>query len=145
MIALLIAIIMGSIMAYRRENCIKPNEYEKDPMLRVLFTNGKPIGQSFSRFQPEKRMVRVRSYQEAYEIFLSMCTDKKKIITVVPEATHICYLYPLCNKDGYLCFTDKVESDTYEVAVVWVISDSIGKMGVREVHFVETIKNNPHK
>ncbi|NDV64484.1 hypothetical protein [Bacteroides sp. 224] len=140
MIALLIALITGSILAYRRESRIKPCEYENDPVLRVLFPKGKPIGQAFSRFQPDKRMVRVDSYQEAYEISLSMCVDNKQVVPALPEFPHTCYLYPLCGKDGYLCFTDKAELNTYEVAVIWVMSDSISKLGIREIRFVEMRK-----
>lgn len=111
---------------------------ENDPVLQVLFPEGKAIGQSFNRFQPDKRIVRVESYEEAYGFFLRMHNDG--MITAVLDAENACYLFPLTGKDGYLCFTNNVQPGHFEVAVLWVISDSINRMGVRSVHFVETIK-----
>lgn len=137
MIALFAAIISAMILSLNRKRTAPEEKHSDNPVCQVLFPKGKPIGQSFSRLQADKRMVRVDSYGEAYEIFLSMC-DEEKVVTM-SDSGSTNHLYSL-GKDNYLCFTDKVQPDNYEVAILWVMSDSINKAGVRNVHFVETIK-----
>lgn len=107
------------------------------PLMRNLFPDGKPIGQPFSRFHTDIRIMRVGSYGEAYDWFASVCD---RDITLYTDTLSQYRYYRLRYEDGFLIFTDKVNPDTHEVAVLLVFSDSVINKGISEIRFVETIK-----
>jgi hypothetical protein len=106
----------------------------------VLFPCGKAIGQAYSRTQTGIRMVKVDSYSEAYGFFLSLCdTNAIRTLAGSPYKKYVC---PLPDLKGSLLFTDSVPARTHETAVLHVACDSVNRRGIREIHFVETVKPN---
>lgn len=103
-----------------------------------LFPGGKAIGQPLTSRQPYIRMLRVDSYQEAYDFFRHICLVEDKV-KIRQHNGHPYYFYSLPN-DGYFVFTDDVVKNRNEVAVLWIKVPSLIKQGIREIHFVETIK-----
>lgn len=101
-----------------------------------LFPGGRPVGQPFSRFHPNIRMLRVDSYAEAYDWFVYSCDN----ITLCTDTLSPYRYYRSSYKDGFLIFTDKINPNTHEVAVLLIFSDSLLNKGISEIHFVETIK-----
>lgn len=103
-----------------------------------LFPKGKIIGQPFTSRQPCIRMLRVDSYREACDFFKGICAGEGKV-KIRQHNGHPYYFYSLPD-DGYFVFTDDVKENRNEVAILWIKVPSLIKQGIREIHFVETIK-----
>lgn len=84
-----------------------------------LFPSGRPVGQPYSSRHRDVRMVRVSSVQEA-DSFYSAMRDS----------------YPECRAD----YTHKVPDGTYEVGIIYIKDSAVIARGIREIHFVETVK-----
>jgi hypothetical protein len=110
----------------------------EDGTVGALFPGGRATGQAYSRVQTDIRMVRVDSYGEAYGFFLSLCdTNAIRTLDGIPFRKYVC---PLPDLNGTLLFTDSVPAKTHETAILYIACDSINRCGIREVHFVETVK-----
>jgi hypothetical protein len=134
------AVIIVALIFEARKSDNQPVVQEINPVLNALFPAGKPVGQSYSRNKPDIRMMRVDSYGEACDFFCSLCQGQE--IRCHNQPPHIYYTCPLAGLDGYILFSNKVKSNTHEAAVLWIVSDSINKRGMSEVHFVETVKTS---
>lgn len=110
-----------------------------DSLRHVLFPDGRIIGQPLSRLHTDIRMVRVESAQEGYGIFRQLCiTEHTGTIQHQGHTYEYCYL-PECY-GGYLIFTCKVRPGRHEVGIIYIRSPILNILGIKEIHFVETIK-----
>lgn len=89
--------------------------------LGEVFPDGKPVGQPFSQGCLDIRMVKVTSVQEADSFYAAMRTH-----------------YSECE----VTYTHDVPADTYEVGVIYFRDSVTIQRGVKEIHFVETMKLN---
>jgi len=112
------AFIVSAILALA--SCSTAGPYELTP--GELFPHGKPVGQPRSSRQPEIRMVRVSSVQEA-ERFRTALVAK----------------YPGCK----IRCARRLPPGSREAGVIRIDDETINARGIAEIHFVETIK--PHK
>lgn len=94
---------------------IKP--YRLEP--GELFPDGRPLGQSYTHKQPEIRMVRVSSVHEADSFCMAL-----------PEK------YPGCR----IYYTHDTPAGTYEVGIIRIMDSAVIAKGIKEIHFVETVK-----
>lgn len=117
------------------------NGLSEKQLTGYLFPQGKAIGQPFTSKQPYIRMVRVSSYRDAYDFFKGICRLPGKL--KVRKDKRYTYYFYLLPDDGYLVFTDKVACGRNEVAILWIKVPFLINQGIREVHFVETIKIKP--
>lgn len=97
--------------------CTEVKPYKPEP--GELFPDGKPVGQSRSVRQQDIRMVRVHSVHEADSFYKAM---KEK--------------YPDCRAD----YSHAVPENTYEVGIIRFGDSAVVAKGIREIHFVETVK-----
>lgn len=97
--------------------CSEVIPYKLEP--GELFPDDKPVGQPRSARQQDIRMVRVCSVHEADSFYKTM--NKK---------------HPHCNAD----YTHAVPEDTYEVGIIRFRDSAVVAKGIREIHFVETVK-----
>lgn len=84
-------------------------------------------------------MVRVYSKEEGLSFFRKICTGGMESYGKDKKGTHLLG-YSTDITDGYLIFTTDVPVGTYEVGIIKVCSPSLIARGIREIHFVETIK-----
>lgn len=84
-----------------------------------LFPDGKPLGQPYTHKQPEIRMVRVSSVHEADGFYMTL-RDK----------------HPECE----ISYTHDTPAGTYEVAIICIMDSAVIAQGIKEIHFVETVK-----
>lgn len=114
------------------------NGLSEKQLTGYLFPQGKAIGQPFTSKQSYIRMVRVSSYSEAYDFFkdISQLPGELK----VRKDKRYTYYFYLLPDNGYLIFTDKVVGSRNEVAILRIEVPFLIKRGIREIHFVETIK-----
>lgn len=117
---------------------LRQNGLSEKQLTGYLFPQGKAIGQPFTSKQPYIRMVRVSSYRDAYDFFKGICQLPGKL--KVRKDKRYSYYFYLLPDGGYLVFTDKVVCDRNEVAILWIKVPFLIKQGIREIHFVETIK-----
>lgn len=94
---------------------IKP--YRLEP--GELFPDGRPLGQPYTHKQPEIRMVRVSSVNEADSFCMAL-----------PEK------YPGCR----IYYTHDTPAGTYEVGIIRIMDSAVITKGIKEIHFVETVK-----
>lgn len=114
---------------------------KKDSVISVLFPDGKAIGQPYTHNRTDIRMIRVFNDDEAYGIFRRLCG--KEYIFPVSDGKHRYHACQLVQPyTGYLLYSFYVKPDTYEVGIIYVHSPELRKLGIREVHFVKTIKIN---
>lgn len=85
-----------------------------------LFPDGKPVGQPYTSKQTDIRMVRVSSVHEADSFFAALHRND--------------------TTGGKMIYTHEVPEGTYEAGIIRIQDSGINAKGVREVHFVETIK-----
>lgn len=111
---------------------------QQEILLNSFFPAGKAIGQPFTSKQPCIRMVRVNSYQEAYDFFQSVCLFPDHLKRTQYKGNNY-YRYFLPDSTC-LIFTDKVIAGRNEVAILWIGIPDLNKKGIREIHFVQTIK-----
>lgn len=104
----------------------------------LYFANERAIGQSYSRFQPEIRMVRVDSAREAYLYFLALNTDKKIKLVYCKGWKYYCVMQG--SGQGNIIFTRRVKPNRNETAVLYITDPSLNDYGIREIHFVQSIK-----
>lgn len=97
--------------------CSEVSPYKLEP--GELFPDGKPVGQSRSAREQGIRMVRVYSVHEADSFYKAM--NEK---------------HPHCNAD----YTHAVPENTYEVGIIRFRDSAVVAKGIREIHFVETVK-----
>lgn len=97
--------------------CAEVSPYRLEP--GELFPDGKPVGQSRSVRQQDIRMVRVQSVREADDFYRAMKVR-----------------YPDCCAD----YTHIVPENTYEVGIIRFWDSVVVTEGIREIHFVETVK-----
>ena len=97
--------------------CSEVRPYRPEP--GELFPDGKPLGQPYSAAHREIRMVRVSSVEEA-DSFYRALQDK----------------YPECGT----VYTYDVPDATYEVGIIRIMDSAVVARGIREIHFVETVK-----
>lgn len=90
--------------------CLEPGE---------LFPDGKPLGQPYTYKQPEIRMVRVSSVHEADSFCLALPNQ-----------------YPGCR----IYYTHDTPVNTYEVGIIYIMDPMLNARGIKEIHFVETVK-----
>lgn len=117
------------------------NSLSEKQLTDYFFPHGKAIGQPFTSKQPYIRMVRVNSYDEAYDFFKAICRLPEEL--KVRQNKGYTYYYFCLPDKGCLIFTDKVVSGRNEVAILWIKVPFLIKQGIREVHFVQTIKIKP--
>jgi hypothetical protein len=139
----LVAAVLSALTLYivKTENRKLPAKYDS-PIMQAFFPQGKPIGQPLSRLHTDIRMVRVDSYREAYDFFLSACGSEAHVF----RFEQLPYLYCKCtlrDMDDILIFTDRATPNTYETAILYILSDSIKRNGIGEIRFVETVKKQP--
>lgn len=106
-----------------------------------LFPGNKPVGQPYTSKQTHIRMVRVSSVQEADSFFVALCRNRQydHIITGRYNGMDMHY-YRNDSTDGEMIYTHDVPPKTYEVGIIYIWDTVINGKGIREVHFVETIK-----
>lgn len=134
-----ITYICATVMCLCTITVRSQTEFQKEKLLTCFFENGRPIGQPFTSKQPCIRMVRVNSYKDAYEFFNQLCLPPG-ILDIYRNEEYIFYRYSFQGDGGSLLFTNKVVPKRNEVAILWIKVPSIIKQGIREIHFVETIK-----
>lgn len=134
-----ITYICATVMCLCTITVRSQTEFQKEKLLTCFFENGRPIGQPFTSKQPYIRMVRVNSYKDAYDFFNQLCLPPG-ILDIYRDEEYIFYRYSFQGDGGSLLFTNKVVPKRNEVAVLWIKVPSIIKQGIREIHFVETIK-----
>lgn len=117
------------------------NSLSEKQLTGYFFPQGKAIGQPFTSKQPHIRMLRVSSYGEAYDFFKGICRLPGEL--KVRQNKGYIYYYFCLPDNGCLIFTDKVASGRNEVAILWIKVPFLIKQGIREVHFVQTIKIKP--
>lgn len=98
--------------------CTEVPDYR--PERGELFPGGKPVGQPRTSRQTDIRMVRVSSAAEADSFFAALCRK-------IPPG-------------GRMTYTREVPPGTYEVGIIRIQDAAINAKGIREVHFVETVK-----
>lgn len=98
--------------------CSEVKPYRLEP--GELFPDGKPVGQPYSTAHRKIRMVRVSSVEEA-DSFYTALQGK----------------YPACKT----VYTYDVPCATYEVAIIRIMDSAVIAKGIREIHFVETVKS----
>lgn len=108
-----------------------------------LFSGKELIGQPYSSKQTNIRMVRVCTVQEADSFFVALCRNMgyDHVFTCRRNGMMLQY----CRNeqtDGEMIYTHEVPFGTYEVGVIYIMDFVINSKGIREVHFVETIKTN---
>ncbi|MEG1671730.1 MAG: hypothetical protein RR278_07030 [Mucinivorans sp.] len=105
-----------------------------------LFPGGKLVGQPKTSKMTEIRMVRVSSRQEADSFFVALARNDKHKCTL-----HYKHGYGWCCRNqktgGEMIYTSKVPSGTYQVGIIYIHDSLINARGIKEVHFVETIKS----
>lgn len=107
-----------------------------------LFPDGKPLGQPFSPTQAHIRMARVESVQEADSFFLALCRKAGYAYF----ATYYCpngksllhYRHKMSGSEVF--YTHHTPAGTYEVGIIYIRDSVTNAKGIREVHFVETVK-----
>lgn len=97
--------------------CSDVKSYSLEP--GELFPDGKPLGQPYSYKQPKIRMVRVSSVHEADSFCLALPNK-----------------YPRCR----IYYTHDTSVNTYEVGIIRIMDSMIVAKGIKEIHFVETVK-----
>lgn len=97
--------------------CTEVQPYRLEP--GELFPDGKPVGQPYSSRHRDIRMVRVSSMQEADSFYTAMRSR-----------------HPECCAD----YTHEVPGGTYEVGIIYIRDSAVIAGGIREIHFVETVK-----
>lgn len=106
-----------------------------------LFPGNEPVGQPYAPKRTDIRMVRVSSVQEADSFFVALCQNMRytRIFTCRHDGMKVWY----CRNDktgGEMTYTHEVPSGTYEVGIIRIMDSVINGKGIREVHFVGTIK-----
>lgn len=122
-------------------SCTKRHE---EPKTVELFHNGKPLGQPYTKEMADIRMVRVSSVNEADSLFtiLSRNSDYGDVLSYcLPDGDSIRYSRNE-NTDGKMLYTHRTLIGTYEVGIIYIQDSAINNKGIREVHFVKTIKRN---
>lgn len=76
------AFLIVGILTMAMAGCMHPMPVPKvqesrEAMREILFKDGRLIGQPLSVHQPDVRVVRVKSVQEADSIFHAMCLGKR--------------------------------------------------------------------
>lgn len=107
-----------------------------------LFPGDKLVGQPYTSKRTDIRMVKVSSVQEADSFFVALCRNSKyePIFTYCqPNGRKMLY-YQNNMTNGEMLYTHEVPEGSYEVGIIYIQDYVINKRGVREVHFVETIK-----
>ena len=102
-------------------SCSEMRPYRLEP--GELFPDGKPVGQPYSSRHRDIRMVRVSSMQEADSFYTAMRSR-----------------HPECCAD----YTHEVPGGTYEVGIIYIRDSAVIAGGIREIHFVETVKPKEH-
>lgn len=97
--------------------CSEVRPYRLEP--GELFPDGKPLGQPYTHKQPEIRMVRVSSAHEADSFYMAL-QDR----------------HPEYETD----YTHDTPAGTYEVGIVRIMDSAVIAKGIKEIHFVETVK-----
>lgn len=97
--------------------CSEVRPYRLEP--GELFPDGKPLGQPYTHKRPEIRMVRVSSVCEADSFYMTL-RDK----------------HPKCETS----YTHDTPAGTYEVAIIRIMDSAVIAQGIKEIHFVETVK-----
>lgn len=107
-----------------------------------LFPDGNPIGQPYAPGQTDIRVVRVSSVQEADSIFATLCRNGKyeHIFTFYPPEGRKMQCYRTDASNGEILYTHDVPKGTYEVSIIHIRDSAINARGIREVHFVKTIR-----
>lgn len=133
-LCLLLTVLMLS--AFRQGN-VGTDVYRHLHLL--LFPDGRPIGQPLSGKCPEIRMVRVQSPHEAYRIFAGLCVfGKIDTLTFRGDKWLFCHLPG--ERGGYLLFNRRPRPGWREVGTVYIRSSILNVWGLKELHFIETIK-----
>lgn len=108
----------------------------QNDILNGLFPGGKPVGQPYSRYEPEIRVMPAGSYDEALCWFYGVFdTVRQERHPVSGQIYHIFF----CG-DGFLLFTGTTRNSDREMAVMYVFSESLAEVGIREIRFIETVK-----
>lgn len=128
------------IMALMLGACTEVTPYRIEP--GELFPDGKPVGQPYTSKRTDIRMVRVSSVQEADSFFTALCRNGKyeQVFTYHPSSGRKMRYYWADTADGEMLYTHDVPEGTYEVGIIHIRDSAINAKGIREVHFVETVK-----
>lgn len=107
-----------------------------------LFPDGKPLGQPYTAEMSDIRMVRVSSVREADSIFaaLSRNINYGNVVSYpLPDGDSI--RYSKDEKTGNkMIYTHRMQLETYEVGIIYIQDPAVNAKGIREIHFVETVK-----
>ena len=138
--AFLLVGILTMVMAGGRHSAPLPKAQEPREAIReILFKDGRLIGQPLSVRQPDVRVVRVESVQEADSIFHAMCLGQKVIVRMYKgDECQTCYLPP--HYGGSLHYHHIPLSGWRLAGTVLVSSPRLNGWGVKEIRFVETVK-----
>ena len=138
--AFLLVGILTMVMAGCRHPMPVPKVQEsREAMREILFKDGRLIGQPLSVRQPDVRVVRVESVQEADSIFHAMCLGQKVIVRMYKgDECQTCYLPP--HYGGSLHYHHIPLSGWRLAGTVLVSSPRLNGWGVKEIRFVETVK-----
>ena len=120
--------------------CTEAPSYRLEP--GELFPDGKPVGQPCTSKRTDIRMVRVASVQEADSFFAALCRNGKyrHVFTYHPSGGREMRYYRAGTTGGEMLYTHDIPEGTYEVGIIHIRDSTINAKGIRELHFVETIK-----
>lgn len=107
-----------------------------------LFPGNKPVGQPYTSKRTDIRMVRVSSVQEADSFFVALCQNEnyEHVFTYYRTDGKNTRCYRNDMTDGEMIYTHEVPAKSHEVGIIYIRDSVINGKGIREVHFVETIK-----
>lgn len=117
------------------------NSLSEEKLTNYFFPQGKAIGQPLQQKQPYIRMMRVSSYNEAYDFFKGLCRLSGEL--KIRQNKGYTYYYFCLPDNGCLIFTNNVVCGRNEIAILWIKVPFLIKQGIQEVRFVQTIKIKP--
>ncbi|RHJ91309.1 hypothetical protein DW095_09940 [Bacteroides sp. AM07-16] len=116
----------------RKHHTVENTCFQK--AMYFLLKDGHPVGKAKSRKHPEIRIIKVRNFTEAYQLFLRLCDQRS--LRIRHAAGYIYYDQIFPNEKGSIEFSDKVTNKGKETIAILKVNLPDMKIPFFEIRFI---------